>query len=269
MPLGEVRFTVEDVADRTWSLFRARLSTCLGIFWGAFAVNWICQLAIAAVDAAFRTEVRDPDLGMASRFISFFASFVAAVFFTVGQNLALLKVARTEEVTFDEIFRGGRFVLTTILAWLLFGLILSVPGLGLYGLVIVFFRILLSNPSIGLLLLVFAAILVGIAIIVYLSARLGLYGWVIIDQNAGVLSCLAIAWLRSRRHVATIVLVYLLWLAINLAGLLLFCVGLIFTLPLSTLMLAVTYRALTGWGTVSGSAALDDWDHDTIQDQSQ
>ena len=44
--------------------------------------------------------------------------------------------------------------------------------------------------------------------------------------------------------VATVILVYLLHVTINFAGLLV-CVGLFFTLPLTSLLLAVTYLALS------------------------
>ena len=49
----------------------------------------------------------------------------------------------------------------------------------------------------------------------------------------------------TRGHVATVFLVYLAYLTINLAGLLTFCAGLFFTLPWTNLLLAVTYDALS------------------------
>jgi uncharacterized membrane protein len=87
--------------------------------------------------------------------------------------------------------------------------------------------------------------------------RLGLFIYVVIDQNAGVFSSLALAWQLCKGRMANLALVYLLVVTVNLAGFLMFCVGLIFTLPFCSLILAVTYRALTGWGTVFGGSALD------------
>ena len=44
----------------------------------------------------------------------------------------------------------------------------------------------------------------------------------------------------------TLILVYVLWLTINVGGLLAYGLGVFFTIPFTSLMLAVTYLSLTG-----------------------
>jgi len=262
---GRPQFTVEDVAGWSWSIYKARLVHCLGALWGVFTINWLCQVSIVFVDGGI-ASLRDPTLSLLSQFMSFFLSFVVAVWLTIGQHRAFLKIARGQIVAVEDIFRGGRFVLTMFLAGLGFVALLAVPGMVIYLLAGAFLVMLVQGPSLALALAILAGCLASMMVIVYLVARLGLFYYVVIDQNAGVFSSLAITWRLSRRHVATIILVNFLALAINLAGLLLCCAGLIFSVPLSSLMLAVTYQGLTGWGTVFGGSTLDDEDREAKRD---
>jgi len=262
---GRPQFTVEDVAGWSWSIYKARLGHCLGVFWGVVTINWLCQMSLVVLDKEI-ASMRDPTLSLISQFISFFLSFVVAVWLTIGQNLAFLKIARGQVVAVEDIFRGGRFVLTTILAWIAFFVVLAVPGLVVYLLAGAFLVMIVQGPTLAGVLAILAGCLASTMVIVYLVARLGLFYFVVIDQNAGVVSSLAITWRLCRRHVATIILVYFLGLAVNLAGFLMLCVGLIFTMPLSSLMLAVTYEGLTGWGTVFGGSTLDDEDREANRD---
>jgi hypothetical protein len=263
---GRPQFTVEDVAGWSWSIYKARLAHCLGAFWGVVTINWLCQMSIVLLDGGI-ASLRDPTLSLLSQFVSFFLSFVVAVWLTIGQNLAFLKIARGQVVAVENIFRGGRFVLTTILAWIAFLVVLAVPTLVVYLLAGAFLVTIVQGPSLAGLLVILAGCLASTMVIVYLVARLGLFYFVVIDQNAGVFSSLAITWRLCRRHVATIILVYFLGLAINIAGFLMLCIGLIFTMPLSSLMLAVTYQALTGWGAVFGGSTLDDEGRETKRDE--
>ncbi len=262
---GPPPFTVEDVAGWSWSIYKARLAQCLGTFWGVFGTNWLCQISIVLLEGGI-ASLRDPTLSLLFQFVAFFLSFVVAVWLTIGQHRAFLKIARGQIVAVEDIFRGGRFVLTTIFAWIAFVVVLAVPGLVVYLLAGVFLVMILQGPSLAGVLAILAGFLASIMVIAYLVARLGLFYYVVIDQNAGVFASLAINWRLSRGHVATIILVYFLTIAINLAGLLMLFVGLVFTVPLTSLMLAVTYQALTGWGRVFGGSTLDDEDREAKRD---
>lgn len=258
---GPPPFSVEDVARWSWSIYKARLAQCLGTFWGVFGINWLSQMSILLLEGGI-ASLRDPALSLTSRFVSIFLSFVVAVWLTIGQHRAFLKIARGQIVAVEDIFRGGQFVLTTILAWIAFLVVLSGPGLAVYLLADAFFLMILQGPSLAGVLAILAGCAGSIVLIAYLAARLGFFYYVVIDQNAGVFSSLAINWRLSRGHVATIILVYFLTIAINLTGLLMFVVGLVFTVPLTSLMLAVTYQALTGWGMVFGGLTLDEEDRE-------
>lgn len=240
---GGPQFSVEDIARFSWLIYKARFIHCVGAFWGVVAINWLCQMAIVVMDEGI-ASLRDQTLSRLSQFASIFLSIVVAVWLTIGQNLAFLKIARGQAVALEDIFAGGRFVLTAILAGILVVGILAAPLAVLEALVGALWAMMVDGPSLWGVLGVLAGCLASALAIVYLFVRLGLFLFVVVDQNVGALSSLALTWRLGSRRVATIFLVYLLSVTINLAGVLTLCVGWIFTLPFCSLMLAVTYHAL-------------------------
>jgi hypothetical protein len=253
---GRPGFSVEDIAGWSWSLYKIRFKHCLGAFWGVVTINWLCQMSIVILDEGI-ASLRDPALSRLSQFAAMFLSIVVAVWLTIGQSIAFLRIARGQLVGLQHLFAGGRFLLTTILAGLLFFAALALPFLALNSLAFVFLETILAAPSLAGVLGLVTVFLAGAVAVFYLFVRLGFFMYVVIDQNAGVFSSLALAWQLCKGRMATLTLVYLLVLTINLAGFLMLCVGWIFTLPFCSLIFAVAYRALTGWGTVFGGSTLD------------
>jgi hypothetical protein len=165
-------------------------------------------------------------------------------------------------VVFQDVFTGGQFVLTTILGGILVAVCVAVPILlAVLGgaACIPLMQDGLSAPPLLLMVVVVTAF---VSVAFYVSARLMQFYLVIIDRNVGVFESLQVSWSLTKTHVSTLILVYLLQSAIILAGLLAFCVGLIFAWPLSTLLLTVTYQALTGRTPVAEVQFLDSWDED-------
>jgi uncharacterized membrane protein len=80
----------------------------------------------------------------------------------------------------------------------------------------------------------------------YMIARLSQFYYLVIDRNAGPIESIQLSWQLTRHRAGTIVVIYLLGIVLNLAGFLALCVGLIFTLPLNSLLQAARYLALIG-----------------------
>jgi uncharacterized membrane protein len=110
---------------------------------------------------------------------------------------------------------------------------------------VVLFLMLQNQGSAGVIVLVLGAPFVGVMLL-YLCARIFQFYYLVIDRNAGVLDSIRLSWELTRGRAGTIILVYLLQIALGIAGFLALCVGAIFTLPLSSLLLVVTYLALAG-----------------------
>jgi uncharacterized membrane protein len=82
-------------------------------------------------------------------------------------------------------------------------------------------------------------------VVLAVLARLGQFSYLIIDQGTGVVDALRGSWRLTRGRFATVIAVYLAYFTINCAGLLALCVGWIFTLPMTSLLLVMTYLALS------------------------
>jgi hypothetical protein len=175
-----------------------------------------------------------------------FGALVMQVWLSIGQTMAMLKIVRRQPVVFEDVFRGGRYVLTTILASILFGVMLVGP-IGIAVALIVFGVTLMANQrGVAAALLFVVVATAAAALVVVLTCRLIMYYYIVVDRNAGVIDSLRQSWHLTKGRTGTIVLVYLVQFAIVIAGLLALCVGLIWAVPLATLLLAVLYVALTG-----------------------
>jgi hypothetical protein len=277
-PVAGVPFTVGDLLARTWSCYKAQWSTCMAVYWGAGAVNVMIILTLDLILAGVNDLARDPSFFEFLRFLHFLAFCVSSAWLWIGQSLGMLKIARGEPVTLEDLFRGRPYLLTTILATIVLLLAAAVPfllGQVLTSLTMIRFRQTQIEPLVARLgesyldalpvssdlvalgqswITWLAIILVGNGLSLVAAfpvlVRLGQFPYAIIDRGLGVLRSHAASWRMTRGHVATVFLVYLAYLTINLAGSLVFCGGLFFTLPWTNLLLAVTYDALSeaaGW----------------------
>ncbi len=59
-------------------------------------------------------------------FAAYCASIATNLWLLSGEMRAYLKIARNQPVTFDEVFQGGRYVLTMIHVWIAFIIVLAV-----------------------------------------------------------------------------------------------------------------------------------------------
>jgi hypothetical protein len=189
----------------------------------------------------------------------FFGGYVLNVWLSIGQCLALLGLARGEHSVFDRIVHGGRYLLTTILAGLVFLAILALSAL-----IYVFWIPILAalfggwhGPVLVLLVLLISGAFVTSLI---LAARFSQFGYFILDTNAGVIQSLQGSWEATRGHVMTLFMVYGSVGLINLGGVLACFVGLLFAAPFTGLLLAVAYLSLTVQPIGQGPPKYEEWD---------
>ena len=173
------------------------------------------------------------------------SSILIQVWLGIGQARAYLKIARAEPVAFDEIFKGGQYVLTTILASIIFIIILGGP-IGIAAVVGAIGLAAMGEWSAGGIVVFLVASTLAAVFVIYVSSRLLMYYYIIIDRNAGVIDSLQQSWTLCRGRVGTIILVLFVQFAIILAGFLALCVGLVWAAPLASMLYPVTYLAMTG-----------------------
>ena len=172
-------------------------------------------------------------------------SLVINAWLYAGAMRVYLKIVRNQPVAFGEVFQGGRYLLPMIFASIIYVIVMLVP---------VFLGFVVSLAASGLIANQSAAgiliFLIGIAVATilagYLTARLIMCFFLIVDRDAGAIESLLQAWELTRNKAGTMFLVLLLAFAVYMAGILALCVGLIFSLPLACLMITVAYVVLVG-----------------------
>lgn len=250
-----------------WRLYSLFWPACLFIFWGSVAAAWMVLNLIVIGLAALNLSLADPAVTPFLMFLRFLALFLVPVWMWLGQCLSLLKLVRMEPVTVQDLFRGGPYLLTTLLAAGAFLAIAGIPGLVSYGslwalmalgggdpLVAAVWRSLPAQtpPAVAEVessLIVVTGLFLAMLALAYagffaVRVRSRTFAFVILDRDAGVLESLRTSMQLSRGRAASLLVIHLAQFAINLAGLLLCCVGLFVTLPFTGLISAVTYNAL-------------------------
>jgi len=213
------RIEFGDVFGRTFRIFGRQWAQCLLAFLvvlglSLVAIGVACGLGIlgAAVggDRVLAVVLLVFAIGLAMLFITWLA---------IGQRLFFLKLARGDEPTLGELFRGGPFFLTTILAGLLFALaylgglaLLIVPG--------IIFALMFSQ-----------------------------FNYLIIDRNADAIESLTISKQITYGNKAMLLAILLV---ANLVGQLVMqacALGILVVAPFLSLLSAVVYLAMTGQAT--------------------
>ena len=261
------RIDLGGLLGEAWSTFKATWPACLILYWGACAASWLMILLLQLTLASLNVLAGDREITPILEFILFLGLFLVPAWLWIGQTLAFLKIARRQPVALEDLFHGGPWLLTVLLAAGILAAVVAVPGLLIYGsaeallalgggdtlALLVQQRIFEHAPvplggcaSDLLVLTALSLAVVGLSYAAFLvvSVRLGQFAYLIIDEGAGVVGSHRRSWALTRGQAATVFLVYLAQLAINLAGLLVFYVGLFVTLPLTSLISAVTYQVL-------------------------
>ena len=194
-PATGASFTVGDVSDRTWSIFRARFWTCLSIVWGALGVNFGISVFTRVLLDGLVEITRDETMYRLLYILTLFVASVLQIWIAwIGQTIALLKIARGEPVAFEDVFKGGRFVLTVILATIVFIAVLAVPVLVAVG-AITAGMVMMPELSLVATVLLFLAVSVPIGlVVVLLTVRLCMYYYMVIDRDAGVFESFRRSW---------------------------------------------------------------------------
>jgi hypothetical protein len=243
-----MRLSATDVLDRTWSIFKARMSECMAIFWGTFGINLGIGFGVGMLVQIIALAALDSRLALlVAPYVAQIISLVVGLWLAIGQSRAYLKIVRNEQVTFAEVFQGGRYLLTMLIAVIILfaaAFVMSILG----GVVSALGLAAIGNQSAGGIFVFVAGISATAVLGIYLMIRLSLFYYLIIDRDAGVIDSLGQSWQLTRNQAGTILLVYLLTFAITMAGLLALCVGLIFAWPLVGLLMPMTYIGTTGTG---------------------
>jgi hypothetical protein len=261
-----VSLRASDLLERAWSIYRPRLSTFVSLFWGVVVVQSLLMLMLTLLLAELIDAFHEPSFTEACHFAQFLGQVLIPVWLTMGQITFTLALIRSEQPVLEDIFRGGAYLLTMLLAAVPVLLLVGLPVYGAFELGN-YLTPASEEMTLGTVSLVLLGLGSGFVSSLYLLARLGQFHYLIIDRGAGIGQALRESWQLTKGRATTVMAVYVLLAGINLVGLVAVFVGflltfalpspgvstagalafmavLVFTLPFTSLAAAVVYDAL-------------------------
>jgi len=239
-PLG---FGVSEVLARSWAIYRSRMGFCIGIVLGWFVVYFGSIAVLGGAPVVLAGLVNNPTTAGLVTIGLTVAIGLLAVWLNIGLTIVMLKIARGRLASFGDLFSGGPYILASILA----GLILGLLGWGV--LTVAMLPVLLAGALAGRdpttqALVMIAGGCVAFLVLFGLSLRMSQFPYAIVDRGVGPIESLRISARATSGKWLSLFLIFLIVGLINFAGSLALLVGLIFTMPFSLLILAVTYTSL-------------------------
>ena len=239
-----IAFTFDSVLSRSWALFQSRMGLCVGVYILSAFVSFALQFGIGLVGGAVQNAAGDPNVASVVSLVISLLALLMGIWLTLGQTLAYLRVARTLPASFRDLFAGGPYLGTMVLASILIGLLMG--GISFLGAApgLVMMAAMGAKEPTALVILgvgLFCAVLFMLVYWVYLSQIV----FVILDKpGIGAMGALKESIRLTKGKFWRISFVYLVGALINLLGLLALFIGLLFTVPFTVLVIAVMYTAL-------------------------
>jgi len=239
-------FSIDAVIRRAWYVFKNKLGLLLGVVWGVLAINQGFQYGIGFFLEAMKLNRGDQNVVIAMTVFLVGVMMILNMWLTIGQNRALLDLSRGRQTEFGMVFRGGRFLLRSILALILTLLIIFLLAIVCALPAIVTFAGVRGQEFGGVHVIGIMFGLLAILGLIYLSVRFYMIFYVIIDYDCGVTEAFKTSNEISKSHSFELIALAILGTFVNMLGLLMCLVGMIFTVPLSMLLWSTTYALLVG-----------------------
>ncbi len=216
-----------EILNRSWEIYKGELGLMIAAILIAFGIPFginivlsfaqqIAMLAVGGGGPPGGNPNQMVGLVMGFSLVSMVINHAVQQFMQAGLMIFMLRVARGGSPEISDLFAGKQYF------WRFFW------GSILFGLMIGFGLIFLIVPGIILALMFWPMT------------------YVIVDRNVGVLDALQQSREATSGNYMAVFVLALASFGINLLGLLACGIGLLFSIPLGTLLLAVAYCGMTG-----------------------
>lgn len=214
-PISPRPVAADAVFNYAWAIWKANLGLLVGITVIQIAVSYAIALPFGAAQAVLEQQ-QEKEIGIAVTVLAQIINNLVQLYLGIGMAQIALKLARRQPASFGDLFGGLPRMLPLIGAWL----IAVVPMLIGFLLLIV--------PGVILLLMFWPAY------------------YLIVDGRAGVIESFSVAKRVTEGNWGSAFVIYMMSIAISLLGCAAICVGLVFALPLVSVMWAVAYLMMSG-----------------------
>jgi predicted RNA-binding Zn-ribbon protein involved in translation (DUF1610 family) len=207
-----------DVISTSWEIYKNNMGICIGGLLLAWLINGMAGVPSDILQHMMEGGLigRDPAIIIFLNIIAMIFSLCVQIFMIAGQTILFLNVAKGKQAEIGDLFKGGPYFLRMLGNTFLF-------GLAVFG---------------GFIAFVVPGFLV--------SLIFWPYSYVLVDQNARGIEPLKRAQELTSGNWGAVFVIGLAVMGIQILGLLMLCVGLIFTSPLVTLFFSVAYCKMAG-----------------------
>ncbi len=213
------RLDAAKAVSATWKIFKENMGTTIGLVILTGILSLLTQLPSIALSMMAQFAVangEDPDVyTLGSQVVSWVGTAVGW-YFTVGLQIALLKIARGQEAAVGDLFGGGKYYLRMVGASLLYTIAYVV----------------------GLLLCIVPGI--------YIALMLWPYVFVLVDEDAPGIESLSRSRELTKGNMMASFSMFVNAIGIMLLGFLACLIGVVIAAPMVALLYAVSYLHLTG-----------------------
>lgn len=256
------KITLDDMFQRTWTIFTNRLGVCLLFALLLFGLNGTVSVLTFVINFSTQilaTYLKTMWLMFVGQGFSQILSIVFQSWLQAGAMLYMLNLSRYGHASFNDTLRGYRYMWRSLLFQVIvIALVYGIPSLlGIGGFVAV------ANQAEPVWIVAgFApSILIGLPLIVWFTMNWYLTIPFIVDRDLPLLKAMKESqrFMRGNRLIvfaggAVLGLAALLFIVITL------CFGLVFVIPLVMLFSSVVYLLATGQGMLPAPA-----DHEPLQ----
>jgi phage FluMu protein Com len=238
------RINLSDVVNDGWAIFREQWGMCLLVVFIVWVINVVFGQVMNGVATGVAMVANDLAAIIIAQFVVFVATQLFSMWLSLGLIIYFLKVARGRDASLGDVFTGGRYVLTTVCATILFYLIIfAVPAMCLAPTGIMY---LLGGAEETVIVLFVVGILIAAVPAIVLLLMFSPYAFLIVDRNAGIIESLALSKEITTGNKLTMFVLGILAVLIVMAGMLVCCVGMLVSAAYIMVLWSVTYLAMSG-----------------------
>ena len=255
-------FSIGAVWNMAWPMFKARMGLVIGVVFGAMVVNYAVQFGLSFLSTMMAAAMQGQGNANANapiaaavglQLMASIGSIIFSLWIASGQTVALTKIARGREASFNDVFAGGRYFLSILWGGIIigacaFGVIVAVMvPMGILG-----YFLEKSNPG-SMFPVLIVGYLIAVVVMLFVLARVLLYQYAVVDRQLGGLDAIRHTFRITQGNTASIVGLLIVAGFLGISGVLACGFGLIFTMPLATLMYPCAYLILDNQPSVAGA----------------
>ena len=208
--------SVEEVFNHAWQVWQINLGLLVGVTVAVIGISWVFGLLLGMLQVAILQSDAPPEMMRMVDIVGQIAGNLLQLYLGIGQTQVAIKLARRHPANFSDLFAGGsRFL-----------------------------------PVLAVYILLMLAIVAGLLLLIVPGILLALMWWpayyLIVDGKAGILESFSVAGRITKGNWGTAVVLWLLNIVIVICGMLLLCIGLLFALPLASVLWAAAYLMMSG-----------------------